>query len=125
MGNKQLDAAKEYAHWVENDTEHTAAWMPVSSGNVPKRIIIADDTLTADSAFRLITQGAHLLWRGDFQNGKQLLQALQRRINKKNERKRQTTDKEATNKEVTTTVGSVAFNRYRLEQSQRADLLNR
>lgn len=129
MGNKQLDAVNEYAHWVENDIEHKAAWMPISSGNVPKRIIIADDTLTADSAFRLITQGAHLLWRGDFQNGKQLLQALQRRINKKNERKpnrkRQTTDKEATTKEVTTTVGSVAFNRYRLEQSQRAELLNR
>ncbi len=99
MGNKQLDAVNEYAHWVENDTEHKAIWMPVNNGNAPKRIIIADDTLTADSAFRLITQGAHLLWRGDFQNGKQLLQALQRRITKKNERKsnrkRETIDKEA------------------------------
>lgn len=124
MGNTHLNVVQEHAHWVENETEHQAIWSPGNSGGLPKRILVVDDTLDADTAFRLITQGTHLLWRGDFQNGKQLLHALQRRINKKNERKsarkRDTPDKEAT-----AIAPEAAFNRYRLEQSQRAGLLNR
>jgi predicted short-subunit dehydrogenase-like oxidoreductase (DUF2520 family) len=45
---------------------------------MPKKIVLADDTLTADSAFRLACAGHGLLWRGDFQNARQLLQALAR-----------------------------------------------
>jgi hypothetical protein len=43
-------------------------------------LITVDDTLSADRALRLITRGSTLLWEGDFQNAKQLLAALGRRL---------------------------------------------
>jgi methylase of polypeptide subunit release factors len=43
----------------------------------------ADDRMTADAAYRLAAEGTALLWRGDFQNARQLLQALARRIDRK------------------------------------------
>jgi methylase of polypeptide subunit release factors len=49
----------------------------------PKRILIADDTLNADAAYRLACEGTALMWRGDFQNARQLLQAMARRIDRK------------------------------------------
>lgn len=49
----------------------------------PKRVVIADDTLAADAAYKLACEGTGLLWRGDFQNARQLLQALARRIDRK------------------------------------------
>jgi len=39
--------------------------------------------MRADTAYRLTCEGADLLWRGDFHNGRQLLQALGRRIDRK------------------------------------------
>lgn len=42
--------------------------------------IVVTDTLSADHALRLIRQGSELLWQGDFQNAKQLLTALDRRL---------------------------------------------
>lgn len=125
MVTLNLYAAPEYARWAENDTHGQALWSPGNSGPKPKRIVTADDTLSADSAYRLISQGTALLWRGDFHNGKQLLQALTRRIDKKS-----TTAK--ARKRPTDTPGSAtnalpghAFNHYRQQQSQRASLLNR
>lgn len=84
------------------------------------RIIPVDDTLSADAAYRLISQGTSLLWRGDFQNARQLLQALARRIDgKPSSKKNRKTSPAAT-------AGPLAiFNRYRQQQSQRATLLNR
>lgn len=53
----------------------------------PKRVSIADDTMTADAAYRLACEGTALLWRGDFQNARQLLQALARRVERKPRKK--------------------------------------
>ncbi|WP_322788477.1 class I SAM-dependent methyltransferase [Allokutzneria albata] len=39
-----------------------------------------DDTISADQAYRLARDGVAMLWRGDFQNARQLLRALDRRI---------------------------------------------
>ncbi len=46
----------------------------------PHRVVPADDTLAADTAYRLACEGTHLLWHGDFHNAKQLMQAMARRI---------------------------------------------
>ena len=54
----------------------------------PKRVVIADDTLSADSAYRLACAGTGLLWRGDFHNAKLLLAAMARRIDKVPDRKK-------------------------------------
>jgi SAM-dependent methyltransferase len=45
-------------------------------------IEIADDTLTADAAYGLAGQGVGLLWRGDFQNARQLLNAVAARVDR-------------------------------------------
>lgn len=66
--------------WTENDTSRTALWR--SDQVMPKHVVLADDTLSADTAYRLACAGTGLLWRGDFQNARQMLQALTRRIDK-------------------------------------------
>ena len=66
--------------WTENDSERSALWR--SDQVLPARVVLADDTLTADAAYRLACAGTGLLWRSDFQNARQLLQALARRIDK-------------------------------------------
>ncbi|MGW7681956.1 methyltransferase [Kribbella sp. NPDC054772] len=43
-------------------------------------VITVDDSISADRALRLIERGSTLLWEGDFQNAKQLLSALGRRL---------------------------------------------
>jgi len=70
-------------HWTEAGEERHAAWRSESGGQPPRRVVVADDTMNADTAYRLANEGTALLWRGDFQNARQLLQALTRRMDKK------------------------------------------
>lgn len=102
--------------WTENEQTRSARWYAESNSPAAKRIVIADDTISADSAYRLISQGTSLLWRGDFQNARQLLQALTRRVDKK--KKSMPSNNEAPQP-------TDVFNRYRLQQSQRSQLLNK
>ena len=95
--------------WNEAGAEKSARWHSESGSPPPKRVVIADDTMTADTAYRLACEGTALLWRGDFQNARQLLQAMTRRAN---EKPRKPPKKIETPRE--------AFNLYRLAQSQRA-----
>jgi hypothetical protein len=63
-------------------------WRSESGWPAPKKVVLADDTMNADTAYRLALDGTALLWRGDFQNARQLLQALARRIDHKAAAKR-------------------------------------
>lgn len=99
------------ATWVENDQARSAVWRTESNSHLPKRIKVVDDTLAADLAFRMANEGTAMLWRGDFQNAKQLLNALARRAKKEKQSKANLAPR-------------AAFNMYRLKQSQRARLLN-
>jgi methylase of polypeptide subunit release factors len=103
-------------HWVENGEERTANWRSESGWPAPKNIVLADDTMNADTAYRLALDGTGLLWRGDFQNARQLLQALVRRLDQKSERNKRKPAKPA----ATLTEH---FHRHRLAQLQRARLL--
>ncbi|RTZ48239.1 class I SAM-dependent methyltransferase [Candidimonas sp. SYP-B2681] len=105
-----------YVSWTENEQTHQARWYAENSSPPPKRIVPADDTLSADAAYRLVSQGTSVLWRGDFHNGRQLLQALARRIDKKKAHGRS---------DIAPTEPTEIFNRYRLHQSQRSQLLNK
>jgi methylase of polypeptide subunit release factors len=69
--------------WTENDVERRAAWRAENGAPAPRRVVVADDTMPADTAFRLASEGTGLLWRGDFQNARQLLQALARRMDRR------------------------------------------
>jgi len=69
--------------WTEAGESRSARWRSEAAMPPPKRVQIADDTLAADAAYKLACEGTGLLWRGDFQNARQLLQALARRIDRK------------------------------------------
>jgi SAM-dependent methyltransferase len=69
--------------WTEDGAPLTARWHSESGMPPPKRVVVADDRMPADVAYRLACEGTALLWRGDFQNARQLLQALARRIDRK------------------------------------------
>ena len=66
----------------EGQEPPSARWHAENGAPAPKRVVIADDTMTADTAYRLASEGVGLLWRSDFQNARQLLQALMRRVDK-------------------------------------------
>ena len=67
--------------WTESGTPRSALWLSEKE-TPPMRIVVSDDRLRADDAYRLASQGTAILWRGDFQNARQLLQALARRIDR-------------------------------------------
>jgi methylase of polypeptide subunit release factors len=107
----------ERIHWTEHGEERSALWRSESGWPAPKKVVLADDTMNADTAYRLALAGTGLLWRGDFQNARQLLQALVRRIEHKSGRgkRAKTAAKPATLTEQ--------FHRHRLAQLQRARTL--
>ena len=107
----------ERIHWIENGEERSAAWRSESGWPAPKKVVLADDTMNADAAYRLALDGTALLWRGDFQNARQLLQALVRRIEHKGGRAKRA---KAATKPATLTE---QFHRHRLAQLQRARTL--
>ena len=49
----------------------------------PARMLVVDDSLSADKAYKLACEGTTLLWRGDYHNARQLLQAMARRVDHK------------------------------------------
>jgi methylase of polypeptide subunit release factors len=70
-------------HWTETNTPRSAHWHSESATPPPSQVIGADDRMKADAAYRLAREGTALLWRGDFHNARQLLQAMGRRIDRK------------------------------------------
>ena len=104
-------------NWEENGKQRTASWR--AEHTPPKRVVLADDTLAADTAYRLACEGTGLLWKGDFQNARLLLQAMVRRLDKP--AKRKTRGKNQADTPVDPATG---FHAHRLAQSQRSRVLN-
>ncbi|GAO24568.1 methyltransferase small [Alicycliphilus sp. B1] len=69
--------------WSERGEVRRALWRSESGAAAPRRVQPVDDTVAADIAYRLACEGTALLWRGDFQNARQLLQALMRRADRR------------------------------------------
>jgi methylase of polypeptide subunit release factors len=104
-------------HWTEGGLELSARWRSESGMPAPKKVVIADDKTSADVAYRLACEGTALLWRGDFQNARQLLQALARRASHKDGK-----GKRAKAPKVPASAAE-AFHLHRQAQSQRARTL--
>ncbi|MBY4130036.1 class I SAM-dependent methyltransferase [Rhodococcus fascians] len=66
--------------WVEKGREHTSRWQSENGAPVPRAVRIVDDSITADVAYKLATIGETMLWRGDYNNARQLLSAMTRRV---------------------------------------------
>lgn len=114
----QPESSTPRLHWEEDGESRSARWRSESGNQPPKRLVIGHDQMTADHAYRLACEGTAILWRGDFQNARQLLQAMARRIdNKPRKAKKAASDKDKPLSPVD------AFNLHRLAQSQRARTL--
>jgi SAM-dependent methyltransferase len=111
--------------WNEEGQTRTAIWRAENGGAPPKRVMVADDTITADSAYRLASEGTALLWRGDFQNARQLLLALARRVDAKSKRAKPAAAPSKGKSAPAQAQPSMVdlFNRHRLHRSQRARTL--
>lgn len=129
-----LATQKQYVQWLENkdgnETLHQAIWLSESNHAPPARIVLVDDKTTADDAYRLACEGTSLLWRGDFHNARQLLQALGRRIDRTNERSelrkvKKAANKSAADKSVAPKEIPNLFHQQRQIQAQRARILSR
>ena len=108
-------------HWQEDGVEHSARWRSENGASPPKRVVLADDTLNADAAYRLACEGTGLLWRGDFHNARQLLQALARRVDRKPHRKPGSKGAGAAAQPAPSLAE--AFHLHRQAQAQRARVL--
>ena len=98
--------------WKEKGETRSARWRSESGTPPPQRVTVADDRMSADAAYHLACEGTALLWRGDFQNARQLLLALARR-----------TDKKPRKPAATPSSQTAAFHLHRQAQSQRARTL--
>jgi len=74
-------------HWTDGDEPRSARWRSLADVPPPKRVVLADDTLSADAAYKLVCEGTALLWQGDFHQARQMLQALGRRVDRRQQRK--------------------------------------
>ncbi|RAR54383.1 UNVERIFIED_CONTAM: methylase of polypeptide subunit release factors [Acidovorax defluvii] len=105
--------------WSDSGQAHEALWRSESGATAPRRVVVADDTLPADTAYRLACEGTGLLWQGDFQNARMLLQALMRRV----DRKPAKAAAKAAQKMAEATAAE-AFHLHRQAQAQRARVLS-
>lgn len=135
-----LATQNQYVQWLENkdgnETLQQALWLSESNHVPPTRIVLVDDKTTADEAYRLACEGTSLLWRGDFHNARQLLQALNRRIERTNERSEQRKIKKAANQSAKSSKTAAEpletskhipnlFHQQRQMQAQRSRILSR
>jgi methylase of polypeptide subunit release factors len=99
-------------HWTDDGTEHQALWRSEAAVPPPRRVVMADDRMSADVAYKLACEGTGLLWCGDFQNARHLLQALMRRM-----------DRKAPKPPAAPPTPAQAFHLHRKQQGQRASIL--
>ncbi|TDC93932.1 class I SAM-dependent methyltransferase [Actinomadura sp. 7K507] len=100
--------------WQEDGQAQHVRWRSETGAPPPRRVVVADDETRADDAYRLACEGTALLWRGDFQNARQLLTAMARRIDRPPRRRRR---KAAEPSQVQ------AFHLHRQARAQRARTL--
>lgn len=100
--------------WSVGEEQFFARWRSEAGLPPPASLLVADDTLSADAAWRLLAAGQALLWRGDWVNARHLLQALARRAERRINRPGKAP-----------ATAAEAFAAHRLRQGERAGLLAR
>ncbi|MEO5688728.1 MAG: class I SAM-dependent methyltransferase [Burkholderiaceae bacterium] len=119
-----MNAQEPWITWDESGVLHRARWRSESQP-MPATLLPVDDTFAANAAFKAVNEGTGLLWRGDFHNGRQLLQALGRRVDKPARVGTPRTDSPAAARADATTLARDAFARHRAAQARKAALLGR
>ena len=111
-----MSASPPQVQWLEEGVACSARWRSERGNPPPRRVVVADARIAADAAYRLACEGTAMLWRGDFQSARQLLQALTRRV--------EAGPRNASAASSPADMGpGAAFHRHRQAQSQRARTL--
>ncbi len=106
--------------WEYQGQPQQAVWHSEAGRASPPRLLVADDRIAADTAYRLICEGTALLWQGDFFNARHLLDALKRRLDAPaRSRKKAAALAPAT----MATTPAQAFHQQRQMQARRAHIL--
>lgn len=66
-------------NWTEDGAERQALWQADNGARLPSRVQTVRE-MDADTAYKLASAGTGLLWCGDFQHARQLLQAMSARM---------------------------------------------
>ena len=111
------DGSVPMIRWLEDGGAFAALWRSNNDTPPATRVVVADGKMTADEAYGLACQGTALMWRGDFQEARQLLKALGNRADRPLRRSRAS---------AATSIArpAAAFHLYRQARSQRARTLN-
>jgi methylase of polypeptide subunit release factors len=97
-------------NWLQGDQPRQALWRSEAGVPAPAKVVLADDTLNADAAYKLVCEGTALLWQGDYHQARQMLQALARRVDRKRSARTPASPKEA-------------FHQHRQRQAHKARVL--
>lgn len=121
-GSSALENTEETLTISDENGIQIFRWRSMAGISAPRRVVCVDDRVTADVAYRLASEGTALLWQGDFQNARQLLQAMARRVDQRTVRPKRPSSKKQPDLPLSQ---SEQFHRYRLAQSQRARTLGK
>jgi methylase of polypeptide subunit release factors len=105
-----MSAPESLICWQEDGQPREALWRSVAGVPAPAKVVLADDRMSADVAYKLACEGTALLWRGDYHQARHLVQALARRLDRKGPGKLAATPQ-------------AAFHQHRQRQAQRARVL--
>ncbi len=119
-----MNEEQPWITWEESGAPRRARWRSESQA-MPATLVPVDDTLTANAAFKAVNEGTGLLWRGDFHNGRQLLQALVRRVDRPPRDNPPRAGARAQAPADAAVLARDAFARHRAAQARRAALLGR
>jgi methylase of polypeptide subunit release factors len=99
----------QHITWRENALSRSEPWLTTGKARPPKNVEVVDDELRAEDALRFASEGVGMLWRGDYRNARQLLDALKRRLDRK--------------QPAPVDDPAAAFYRYRQSRTHRARIL--
>jgi methylase of polypeptide subunit release factors len=119
-----MNEQQPWITWDESGEPQRARWRSESQA-MPATLLPVDDTYPANAAFKAVNDGTGLLWRGDFHNGRQLLQALGRRVDKPPRAGTPRTAPPAPGRADPAALARDAFARHRAAQARKAALLGR
>jgi len=109
-GKATVDAA--LITWPEHGQSRSALWQVDPGLRLPTRLQPMATAPTAAEAYRLACAGTAMLWRGDYEDGKRLLQAMGQHL-----------DAAALRRQVPQARAREAFEQHRKTQAQRARVL--
>lgn len=99
--------------WAEGGETKSARWRSEAGLPPHDKLVVVDDRLSVDATWKLASEGTAMLWRGDWQNARHLLQGLSRRAERQ--------PRSGSQKKAVTPAE--AFEQHRRNQGRRAQTL--